>query len=314
MGHPLRQYLPSMMYEVTIRVMQGRYLLRPDRQTRAIVLTVIARALRLFQAVRLHAFDCQSNHLHQLLSSTDGESIAAYLCYVHGNIARRVGRLRGWTGPFWGRRGRVIPVLDDAAAIGRLRYVIAQGVAAGLVSSPRDWPGASSTPALLGEMSIRVETAEAQEEVVVLTPIAAWAGLTPELLRARHAAIVSDIEREHVGRRVAGVAQLVVQDPFHAPPVFESTRAPDCHGSTQEICERFRIAYRRFREAFWAAAARVRQWLSRLPSGESVDASAGEALRRRAGFPEGSWPRPRWYERPRGVVWPPWEDVSVVAA
>ncbi|MBK9034953.1 MAG: hypothetical protein IPL61_27435 [Myxococcales bacterium] len=62
--------------------------------------------------------------------------------------------MRGRTGVFWSRRGSVIAVLDDDAQIERLRYILAQGPASNLVASPADWPGASSTPALLGDMTI----------------------------------------------------------------------------------------------------------------------------------------------------------------
>lgn len=320
-----------MMYEVTIRVMQGRFLLRPDRQSRAIVNAVIARGLALFPAVKLHAFDCQSNHLHQLLSSTDGESIAGYLCYVHGNIARLIGRLRGWAGPFWSRRSRVIPVLDDAAAMGRLRYVIAQGTAAGLVSSPRDWPGACSTPGLLGTMQIDVpraawngdgmsrrtiaSTEPDQPSVIRLAPIPAWVGLEADELAKRHAALVADIEAEHAGRCVVGVARLESQDPFEAPTSFEATSAPDCHGSSSMIRDGFRAAFRRFRDAFARAAAHVRECLGRRRTPTGVDATELDRdVLDAAQFPPGSCPRPGWYVRPPTAMLPLWHEAYAITA
>jgi hypothetical protein len=341
MGHPLRQYLPSVLYEVTIRVARGRHLLRPDARSRAIVNGVIARAQVLYPNVKLHGFDCQSNHLHQLLSSSDGESIARYLCYVHGALARLIGRLRGWDGPFWSRRCRVIAVLDDAAAVDRLRYIIAQGVVAGLVASPRDWPGASSTPGLLGAMTISAQwlshdrarrnarratpapRASLYEQLVIkLTPIPPWAALSCDALRALHAKMVADIEREHAGRRVLGAARVRSQDPLGAPTAFAATPAPVCHGSTSAIRERFRAAYRRFRDAFIAAAARVRAVLARRGrtalTGSDDGGATADLVRDAhfsAGFPIGSCPRTTWYIRPADrMVVPPWAEPIAAAA
>jgi hypothetical protein len=339
MGHPLRQYLPSVLYEVTIRVAQGRYLLRPDGRSRAIVNGVIARAQVLYPNVKLHAFDCQSNHLHQLLSSSDGESIARYLCFVHGSLARLIGRLRGWEGRFWSRRCRVIPVLDDAAAVDRLRYIVAQGVAAGLVASPRDWPGASSTPGLIGAMTISaqwlsldlvrrnarrgtpVPLDSLQEQLAIkLTPIPPWAELSCDAVVALHTTMIDDIEREHAGRRVVGASRLRSQDPLGAPATFAATPAPPCHGSTPEIRERFRAAYRRFRDAFIAAAARVRAALAGRgrPSLTGNDGSTADFLRDAhfaAGFPIGSCPRTTWFIRAVArVVVPPWAEPIAAAA
>src|SRR5262245_31582865 len=124
MGHPLRWFFPGVVYEITTRVCQERFLLRPSPAIREIILGVIGRAQQLYD-VRLHGFNYLSNHGHQLASADDGEQFVAFLCHVNGNIARKVGREHGWTGPFWGRRARAIPVLDEIAQVDRLKYVMA---------------------------------------------------------------------------------------------------------------------------------------------------------------------------------------------
>ena len=86
--------------------------------------------------------------------NVDPKEIPLFLDYVHGNIARQINKLRGRTGTFWSRRGAVIAVIDERAQLARFRYIVAQGTAAGLVVSPKEWPGASSTAALLGDMRV----------------------------------------------------------------------------------------------------------------------------------------------------------------
>ncbi|WP_239013969.1 hypothetical protein [Archangium violaceum] len=46
-----------------------------------------------------------------------------------------------WSGGFWARRYSAELVLDDAALMGRQRYVLAHGVKEGLVDRCTEWPG-----------------------------------------------------------------------------------------------------------------------------------------------------------------------------
>src|SRR5512134_392687 len=198
MAHPLRWFIPGMLYEYTTRTIQERFLLRPSAEATALIFGVIARAQQLYD-VRLHGFVYPSNHGHQLASADDGEQLSAFVGYINGNVAKRVGWLHRWSGTFWGRRARPIPILDDVAAVDRLRYLMSQGVKEGLVNSPLDWPGASSVGALLGDMTIGTrwvdrdglraarrsdpETPEAEftsHPVIKLSPLPCWAHLSPD--------------------------------------------------------------------------------------------------------------------------------------
>ncbi|MBK7077733.1 MAG: hypothetical protein IPH44_36095 [Myxococcales bacterium] len=91
-----------MLYEVTIRTLGGHFWLRPDPACRAIVDGVFGKALALYQAVRLYAYDAQSNHLHYLCSADDDpDQLPLFIDYVHGNIARQLNDLRDREGVFW---------------------------------------------------------------------------------------------------------------------------------------------------------------------------------------------------------------------
>ncbi len=308
MAHRQRFYVARLLYEVTIRTLGGHFWLRPDPACRAIVDGVFGKALALYTAVRLYAYDAQSNHLHYLCSADDDpDQLPLFIDYVHGNIARQLNDLRGREGVFWSRRGSVIAILDGDAQIERLRYILAQGPKSNLVASPRDWPGACSTPALLGDMTIpavyrslderrrnarrpkpRPEAELAHDVAITLTPLPVWADLTPDALRAKHAALVAAIEAEHAGAAVLGAAHLVAEDP-DATPVnkLEPSPAPACHAFCARVRARFLAAYATFRDHYKRASARLRA----LATGDTAEIAAVIA----AGYPPAALVRPRWY-------------------
>jgi hypothetical protein len=215
MSHCPRWYLPRLVYEVTIRTLHGTFWLRPDPECAAIVAGAFGHALRRYPGVRLHCFDAQSNHLHYLVSATEPAQLPLFFGLVHSNIARQLNQLRRRTGVFWSRRGKVIPVLDTDAQLDRMTYLLSQGPKSHLVASPTDWPGACSTPGLLGDMTVPARykgldtcrrnrlrrtprpEAELEEDVqITLSPLPALEMLAPDELRAVHAALVAKIEAD----------------------------------------------------------------------------------------------------------------------
>ncbi|KAB2910053.1 MAG: hypothetical protein F9K40_03630 [Kofleriaceae bacterium] len=290
-GRPLRWYLPDALYEVTTRTAQERFLLRPGPEERDLVLGVIGRGLALYAQVMLHAFVYLSNHMHMLLSARDPRQLAPFIGYVNGNVARRIGRLREWTGPFWAGRAKVIPVLDDESAEGRLRYILAHGVKEGLVERPEDWPGASSTPALLGETlrgrwvtrartrrtdALAAAPGEDGTYEIPITPLPAWARMSPAQRIERARALCASIVTEYQSRRdvpALGVANVLATEPTERPAEPAHRVAPCCHASTPELRAAYRRAYAAFTEAYRAAAT----------------ALEGDVVPYRGGFPPGSF-------------------------
>jgi REP element-mobilizing transposase RayT len=306
MGHPLRWYQPDVVYEFTTRTIQERFLLRPSAESRELILGVIARAQLLYTTVQVYAFVFLSNHYHLLCSAGDGDELALFIGYVNGNVARELGRLHSWRGALWGRRVRPIPVLDDAALVERFRYLLANGVKEGLVASPREWPGASAVPALLGSMSLPgtwidrdgLRRARAKDRnasatrftshpEVVLSPLPCWRDLGPDELRSHHEQIIGEIEQEAAtaSRPVLGVAAILAQDPHAAPAASAHRPAPLCHTTSSALREAFGRLYGAFAAAFREAtnaAGKTTGWLGKLA------------------FPTGSFPRPRWFLRHAG--------------
>ena len=74
---------------------------------------------------------------------------ARVMRFLNGEIARRINRLRGRTGPLFARRHQAIQVLSDAHALDRLKYLLSQGTKAFVVRHPAEDPFACANAALL---------------------------------------------------------------------------------------------------------------------------------------------------------------------
>jgi hypothetical protein len=303
MGHPLRWNRTDLVYEVTLSTIQGRYLLRPSREVRDLILGIIGKAQTRYPAISLYAFMFSRDEATLLLASSDEQQFARFMAYVAGGISRKLGRLLDWSGKLWAGRYRAVPILDEEAINERLRFVLSRGVAEDLVTSPKDWPGATCVPGLLGSMTMEGTWVDRDAEAslraagldpppssyvqpyrVTLTPIPAWADLEPSELVGRYRTMIDSIEYEHLVRNRGEVMDPVVlqqQDPFFRPTARPRGRrlAALCHASSTSVKEAFRTAYRCFCAAFRAAAGAVAQ-----------RTATARALV--AGYPQGSNPRP----------------------
>jgi REP element-mobilizing transposase RayT len=248
MGRARRVLVEPGVYFVTARTMQSRHLLRPGSVTNALVAGVLARSVRL-SGVRLHGFVVMSNHLH-LLVSAEGVQLPRLMQHLLGNVSKKVGRVVGWKGSFWERRYAMQPVLDDGAAEGRLRYIVAHGVKEGLVRRSEEWPGLSCLELLRGGGAMEttffhwarrwsgggvvkggagmLEARWGEAESLVLAPLPSWVGLTTEARRARVEAMTEDIAQEWVTRhrRVKGAEAVLAERPQRRPRATKRTVAP----------------------------------------------------------------------------------------
>ena len=321
MAHRIRWYLPSMMVEVTIKTLEGRFWLRPDPQCRAIVLGVFGKALRHYPSVCLYGLETPSNHVHYLVSTSAPEELPLFLDFVHANIARQINWLRQRTGVFWSRRGMVIAVVDDDAQIARLRYLLAQGPKAGLVASPKDWEGASATPALLGDMTLpatytsldvrrrnaklarpRPEAALGESVPIKFAPLPVWKKRSTRALRTAHEQLVAGIEREYADTNHRGAKWVRSQSPDDLPTDVERSAAPLCHASTTVTAASYRNAYREFRDRYRRAAIGLAK--KRAPAKQAVCSA----------FPHGAIARARFYVAPPTSFVLPWQLGSAAAA
>jgi hypothetical protein len=177
--------------------------------------------------------------------------------------------------------------------VGRLQYLLSQGCKEGLVRSPRDWPGASSTEALLTGRSVEGRwfdrTAEflarrrgqrpgkyefSEREQLELAPLPCWASHAAERREARVAELVREIERTTraqlaaAGRAPMGARRLLAQDPHAAPAVCRRSPAPRFHAASRAVRKRLELAYACFLLAYRRAADALRRGLeAQFPPG-----------------------------------------------
>ncbi|MDF1565578.1 MAG: transposase, partial [Deltaproteobacteria bacterium] len=147
MARPLRYSEPWQPVEITARTTQGRFLLKPCKRLNALIAGILAIAKERYD-VHIYNFVFLSNHFHLLAAAASPRVLSSFMGFVMGNIAREAGRLYGWEGPFWARRHRVIPIVDEASLIERMRYIFENGCKEGLVTHPALWPGLNAVEAL----------------------------------------------------------------------------------------------------------------------------------------------------------------------
>ena len=253
---PLRYQPPGHLVEVTSRTIHGRLLLRPDHHTCDLIKGVLGRAQTLYR-MRIVAFVFLSNHFHLLLLPDSPQQMASFMAYLASNVAREVGRVRGWREKFWSRRYRAITISnEDAAQVARLRYVLAHGAKEGFVAKPCDWPGPHAIPALLegatiggtwfdrsSEYRARRKGVEcssrdfASSQTITLTPLPCWAAWTEHRRREAITELLAEIEREaeilRAGKSPLGREGILRQQPHEPPALSKRSRAPAFHAATQ---------------------------------------------------------------------------------
>jgi REP element-mobilizing transposase RayT len=280
MPRKLRHLPEPALVEVTCRTIQGRFLLRPCAKLNDRVVGILARAQRR-TGMKVCAFVYLSNHCHLLLYPTDVQQLARFMAYVNSNIAREAGRLHAWKERFWGRRyADVVTSHEPEAQEQRLRYLLAQGVKEGLVASPRHWPGASSTKALMqggrisGEWIDRTaqyrerqrghanpEGAFRESEVLELTPLPCWQHLTGPQQQCRVRSLVREIEAEAAAqeRQPLGRRAILAQHPHERAARSARSPAPRFHAVSNQVRRALEWSYRLFRLEYRQAAQDLRR-------------------------------------------------------
>ncbi len=116
---------PIAVVEVTVRCLLGMFLLKPTPENTSLVKGVLGRAQDKLD-FELYGYAYLSNHGSIMAGVRSSEHLASIMEYVHGNIARELGRPENsdWQGRFWGRRVRPILILSDEDLGNRLRYLL----------------------------------------------------------------------------------------------------------------------------------------------------------------------------------------------
>ncbi|MEM9291081.1 MAG: hypothetical protein AAGD01_05325 [Acidobacteriota bacterium] len=137
------------MVEVTCRTFQGRLLLTPTASLRRITVGVLYKAQIHYPSIKIYNVVFLSNHYHLLLWAPDARTLADFMAFTNGNLARKLGALVHWEGSLWARRYDLVLVAnDDLSQMRRFAYLLSHGVKEGLVRDPRHWPGLHAARAL----------------------------------------------------------------------------------------------------------------------------------------------------------------------
>ena len=244
----------------------------------------LAKAQALYD-VDVHGFVALSNHWHLYATFRDPEQMARFHCHFTTNVSKEVSRLHDWSGSVFPERYRHVEISDEPEAqAARLQYLLSQGCKEGLVASPLDWPGVSSTWALIGaepmagEWVDRVALQEALgrgEEVteqdfverleVRLTPPPALAHLSPEVYRQLMIDWVRRIEQDTAamhrtaGTGPVGAEAVMARDPTDRPSEVERTPCPWVHARSKEVRDGILAALRLITAAYREAADRLKR-------------------------------------------------------
>lgn len=242
---------------------------------------VLARAAEKY-AVGLYGYVFLSNHFHLMVRGR-GPSIAGFMRYLSGNLAKKLGQLCSppWRGGFWERRFAAEPILDAPAMERRLAYVLAHGVKEGLVARVADWEGLHCAGQLLDGLPLkfpwfdwtrRWTRREALEDTsasrwgdrlaelveLKLDPLPHWSALSPSERSEQVRQIIVEVERQYEGKPVMGM-EAVKRLGTEVPSRRKLSRRPICHVTETQDWVQFRDTYRDFLSTYRGASARWRK-------------------------------------------------------
>lgn len=155
-----RQVLPEKTYMVTRNCSQRQFFLRPCDEINQLFLYSLAVASQRYD-IRIHAFVVLSNHFHIILHDRCAKLPRAML-WIDGVIARALNAFHRRAENFFapGSYSRV-ELTADEDILEKMVYVLANPVAAGLVSRGSEWPGVRSTTLRGGRVRLTIERPKA---------------------------------------------------------------------------------------------------------------------------------------------------------
>jgi REP element-mobilizing transposase RayT len=248
-----RLVLPDRTLLVTRRCFGRMFLLRPSPQVQAVFTYCLALAAEKY-GIQVHAAIVLGNHWHAVLTDPRA-ALPEFLRWLHTNVAKalNVHHRRGES--FWAPGSYSAVHLGDAAAVlDKLAYVTTNAVAAGLVSTPSEWPGLRTLPEDVGVRVLegarpgfffRQPSEDVDEDAgdgsararrrrqepareplpdrarIAVTVPPAFAHLPPDEFRALLGRVVAErverLHRDRAGRPWLGAQAALLQHPFDSP-------------------------------------------------------------------------------------------------
>ncbi|MCO5168645.1 MAG: hypothetical protein M9894_20075 [Planctomycetes bacterium] len=296
---------------MTRRCFGRMFLLRPSPQVEAVFSYCLALAAEKY-GIQVHALIVLSNHWHGLVTDPRG-TLPEFLRWLHCNVAKALNvHLRRGESLWAPGSYSAVHLGDEAAVLDKLVYVITNGVAAGLVPTPGEWPGLHTLAEDVGtrvvdaarpDFFFRQPAADADEEAdraddsararrrrrepardplpdrarLAITVPPAFAAMPPEEFRALLGRAVDErvaqLHRQRAGRPWLGAEAVLRQEPNASP----GSTAPDGSLNPRIACRDKwrRIELLETQVEFWHE---YRQALARYRQGD-----------RDAVFPEGTY-------------------------
>lgn len=228
---PPRQVVAGRVYQLSRRVVQRAFLLRPDEDMNAIYEYALGVSMQRY-GVALHGWVAMSNHHHVLFTDVHG-NFPLFIQYLHRLIAVCVNSLRQHKEAVWSSaQTNMVWCVEKENALDKLVYVLTNPVSAGLVERCVDWPGAISLDASLNGTTVRVarpkyyfDGAGKMPDVVELeaTRLPGFEDLPPEEWKALLEERLGEAEakwravHEGEGHRVLGRKRVLATDPSAMP-------------------------------------------------------------------------------------------------
>ena len=149
MATPPRQVIPGTTYSVDKRCIGRTFRLVPTKQVVRIVEYCLAKVAA-DNGILLHAFTFMSNHFHLVLTDPRGV-LPTFMGTLDSLISRNINALRGRGGSNFEEGYTDRHIVDIDAGIAKAAYVLANPVAANLVSRSRRWKGVTSARMTFGQ-------------------------------------------------------------------------------------------------------------------------------------------------------------------
>jgi putative transposase len=264
-----REILPGRSYLLTRRCTQRQFLLKPSRRTNQLVRYCLGVAAAK-TGLLLHAVCFMSNHWHGVVSDPQAR-LPEFLEHFHRLFAKAQNASLGrWENLWSSDKTSVVLLVSDDDVLEKMSYTIANPTAAGLVRSPREWPGVITTR--IGErysvdmpdVFFDPEGTLPETVQLELTRPPIYPQLAPAELARYLAAAVERRVREartamaRQGRKFLG-AKAVLQQSFDAAPkTIEPRRNPNPRIAAAHTPERVQairnlVAFMRDYRAAWHA-------------------------------------------------------------
>lgn len=150
MARPLRIEYPGAVYHITSRG-NAKGMIFDDDRDRQKFLDVLGSVVKKYSWL-CHAYCLMGNHYHLLIETPDG-NLCRGMRQLNGVYTQAFNRRHNRPGHLFQGRYKAILVEKDNYLLALCRYIVLNPVAAGLVSSPGDWPW-SSYLGTMGRISV----------------------------------------------------------------------------------------------------------------------------------------------------------------